>query len=119
MSDDSMRAAEVALCAADQGKFTEYQDALFTAWLEKDAAAYSVEELIKLAESLGLDKVSLKQCLDSGSKIAELDDNMSMAKTDGMRVLPAVIIDGVKIEGYKPLDTYINLIEQALKDQGF
>ena len=35
-----MHAAQAALCAGDQGRFLEYQDALFRAWREEDVAAY-------------------------------------------------------------------------------
>ena len=111
---DSLHAAEAALCAADQGRFLEYQDALFDAWRKKDADAYSTEELVKLAKSVGIDEEMLRRCLESESKSTELEKNMSMARADGVRVLPAVIIDGTKLEGYKPLDTYIQVIERAL-----
>ena len=111
---DSLRAAEAALCAGDQGRFLEYQDALFRAWREKGADAYSAEELLKLAGSLGLDQETFRLSFESGGKRAELEENMNLAKADGVRVLPAVIIDGTKLEGYKPLDTYIQVIERVL-----
>jgi len=111
---DSLHAAEAALCAADQGRFLEYRNALFDAWRKKDADAYSTEELLKLAGSLGLDQETFKLGFESGGRRAELEENMNLAKEDGVRVLPAVIIDGTKLEGYKPLDTYIQVIERAL-----
>jgi protein-disulfide isomerase len=116
MSDDSLRAAMAALCAADQGKFQEYTDALFKAWREKDYQAYSEEELTRLAGTLGLDEKAIQNCLESDSKKAQLDNNLNLAKADGVHTLPAFIINGIKVEGYKPLDTYIKLIEQTLKN---
>ena len=44
----------------------------------------------------------------------ELEKNLSLSEADGVHVLPVVIIDGAKVEGYKQLDTYIRLIEQQL-----
>lgn len=114
LSSDSIRAAEAALCAADQGRFLEYQDALFDSWREMDADAYSTEELLRPAEALGLDTETFRLCLESGSKRAELEKNLSLLKADGVHVLPAVIIGDAKVEGYKPLDTYIQLIERQL-----
>ena len=110
---DSLRAAEAALCAADQGHFLEYQDALFHAWREEDADAYSTDQLVAMASSLGLDAVAFRSCLDSGEKKAEVEQNMNLAKADGVRVLPAVIINGTKLEGYKPLDTYSALLTKT------
>ncbi|MFC1634991.1 DsbA family protein, partial [Planctomycetota bacterium] len=113
LGDDSLRAAEAALCAAEQGLFLEYQEALFHAWRDRDADAYSTEELVKLAGTVGLDRQALRRCLDSGAKRSELEKNMRMAKVDGVHTLPAVIVNRVKIEGYRPLDAY-RVIEREL-----
>ena len=119
LGTDSLRAAEAALCAADQGLFLEYQDALFRAWREEDADAYSNEELVKLAGSPALDEEALRSCLESGSQRPELERNMTMARADGVSVLPAVIVDDTKVEGFKPLDTYLKLIDLALANHAF
>ncbi len=119
MSPDSMRAAEAALCAGDQGRFLEYQDALFRAWREEeeDIAVFSVEALTSLAAALNLDQAAFTSCLNSEAKEAEVEENMNMAQTDGVSTLPAFLVGDFKIEGYKPLDTYIQAIEQALAAQ--
>ena len=118
MDPDSMRAAQAALCAGDQGCFLEYEDALFDAWREEeDSAVFSVEALVDLAGELGLDEAAFASCLNSEAKQAELEENMSMAQADGVGTLPAFLIGDFKIEGYKPLDTYIQAIEQALAVQ--
>lgn len=112
----SFRAAEAALCAADFGKALEYEDALFKAWRGNDYNAYTMDELMRLAESVDIDTEAFKYCIDSGSKKAKLDENMSMAKSDAVSTLPAFIIDGTLVEGYQPLNTYVKLIEQVLKN---
>jgi protein-disulfide isomerase len=115
---DSVLAAEAALCAADQGCFFEYKDALFRAWRETDVDdPYSPEELVKLAGSLGLDEEAFQRCLENGSKGLELETNMSLAEAADIRTLPAVIIDGTKVEGYHPPDIYITRIERAIANQ--
>ena len=119
MSPDSMRAAEAALCAGDQGRFLEYQDALFRAWREEeeDIAVFSVEALTSLAAALGLDEAAFASCLNSEAKEAEVEENMNMAQTDGVSTLPAFVVGDFKIEGCKPLDTYIQAIETVLATQ--
>lgn len=117
-SDDSMRGAEAALCAGDQGYFLEYEDALFNAWREEeDYAIFSVESLIELGASLGLDEAAFADCLNTETKKAEVEENMNMAQLDGVHSLPALLIGTSKIEGYKPLDIYIQAIEDALAAQ--
>jgi len=117
LGEESLRAAEAALCAADQGLFAEYQAALFAAWRESDGDAYSGQELVELARTLGLDKEALRRCLDTRSKRPELEKNLSTAKADGVHTLPAVVIGSVSIEGYRPLGVYTRAIERALADR--
>ena len=116
--DSSMRAAQAALCAGDQGKFSEYTDALFNAYgEEEDSAVFSVEALTGLAAALDLDEAAFASCLNSGAKEIEVEENMSMAQADGVGTLPAFLIGDFKIVGYKPLDTYIQAIEEVLAVQ--
>jgi protein-disulfide isomerase len=119
MSPDSIRAAGAALCAGDQGRFLEYQDALFRAWREQeeDYAVFSVEALINLAAVLGLDEAAFTTCLNSNANKTEVEENMDMAQADGVRTLPAFLVGNITIQGYKPLDTYIEAIEEALEAQ--
>jgi len=112
---DSMRAAEAALCAGDQGKLLEYIDALFGAYgEEEDITVFSVEALTGLAAELGLDEATFASCLNSGVKAPELEENMNMAQADGVHTLPAVLVGDSIIEGRKSLDIYIQAIEEAL-----
>ena len=111
----SMRAAEAALCARDQGKFLEYVDALFSAYgEEEDITVFSFEALTNLAAELGLDEAAFTTCLNSEAKQAELEANMMMAQADGVHTLPAFLVGDSKIEGRKSLDVYIQAIETAL-----
>jgi protein-disulfide isomerase len=116
LSDDSLRAAQAALWAGDQGDFLEYHDALFGRFRQDNNNPYSKEKLIELAGSLGLNEETLRLCLDTGSKKPELAGNKSMAKSDGVDTLPTVFINGTKIEGFKPLTEYIQVIDHMLKE---
>jgi predicted DsbA family dithiol-disulfide isomerase len=121
MDSDSMRAAEATLCANDQGKLSEYTDSLFDAYRVysegADIDVFSVEALIQLAIELGLDETAFANCLNSDARKAEVEENMNMAQTDGVSTLPAVLVGNVTIQGRKPLDTYIQAIEEALAAQ--
>jgi len=114
----SMRAGQAALCAGDQGKFSEYTGALFDAYgEEEDTAVFSVQALTDLAAELGLDEAAFSSCLNSEAKKAELEENMDMAQAHGVSTLPTVLVGDFKIEGHKSLDTYIEAIEAALTTQ--
>jgi len=116
--DRSVRAAEAALCAGDQGKFLEYIDALFSAYgEEEDITVFSVEALIELAVELGLNETAFASCLNSEAKQADIEENMNMAQADGVSTLPALLVGNVTIQGRKSLDIYIQAIEEALATQ--
>lgn len=112
----SLRAAEAALCAADQGQFSEYRDAIFAAWHQAGQDAYSEEELKKAANQLGLNEQAFSVCLDSGAKRAEVEDNMSLAIAAGVTGVPAVFINGSKVEedALFSLESYVDTIEELL-----
>jgi protein-disulfide isomerase len=115
---NSMRAAQAALCAGDQDKFPEYTDALFRAYAEEDdIAVFSVEALISLAAELGLDESAFVTCLNSEAKKAEVEENMRTAQADDVHTIPALLVGNVTIQGRKPLDIYIQTIEEALAAQ--
>jgi len=111
---DSMRAAEAALCAADQGKFGEYRDAIFAAWRQRGPAAYSEEELKRTAGELGLNQEAFATCLESGAKRAQVEANLDSALNAGATGVPAVLIDGTIIHGNQTLQTYVEPIEELL-----
>jgi len=118
LGDDSLRAAQAALCAGDQGRFMDYQDALFQDWRdsEEDLETFSMDELVALATSLGLDAAAFRSCLESGDKESQVENNMDLAQADDVQTLPTVLIGNAKIEGYEPLDVYLDVINQALED---
>lgn len=116
MGPDSLRAAEAALCAADQGRFWDYRDAIFAAWLQAGEAAYSEEGLLSAAEGIGLDEGAFSACLQSGAKQAEVEENMDQAWAAGVTGIPTVFINGTKVVGFKPLDTYVQIIEDLLAE---
>jgi len=116
MGPDSLRAAEAALCAADQGRFWDYRDAIFTAWLQAGEAAYSEEELLSAADGIGLDEGAFSACLQSGAKQAEIEENMRQADAAGITGIPTVFINGGEVaeDALFSLETYIEIIEGLL-----
>jgi len=110
----SLLAGEAALCAGDQGKFWEYSNALYTAWRQVGKNAYSEGELINTAVTLGLNQEAFSSCLTSGAKEAEVDGNRLELLDAGETEIPIVYINGYKIKGVKPLQTYVDYIQGLL-----
>ena len=114
--DASLLAAEAALCAKDQGKFWEYSNALYTAWRQDGKSAYSEDRLIKAAIALGLNEEAFSSCLKSGVNKAKVETNKKALVDLGETEIPMVYINGHKIKGIEPLQTYVDYIQGLLTD---
>ena len=111
---DSLRAAEATLCAGDQGKFWEYRNTLYTYYFREGLTAYSAEELLKLAQELGLDMEAFTACLENEVKKPEVEANMQRGQEAGVTGTPTVFINGVEVPDRATLATYIAIIDGLL-----
>jgi protein-disulfide isomerase len=94
---DAPKAAVAALCAANQGKFSEYRAALFQkqdTWTDGDDAA-----MLAFAKSIGLDEAKFSQCLKDAPGQAQLDADQSVAEQLGIPSLPAFLFINQKAGG--------------------
>jgi protein-disulfide isomerase len=114
LGPDSLRAAQAALCADEQGRFWEYRDTILAAFYQTGLAAYSDGELLKAADELGLDKGSFLACLNSAAILEKLAQNLRQSQAAGIDYVPTIIINGIKVVGAMPLETYVNIIEEQL-----
>lgn len=104
-------AAQVGTCAAAQGKFWEYHDAIFDA--QGDITA---ENIAVIAEEIGLNKAALASCLhDAGTK-AEMEQDLGDGYNAGVQGTPTFFVNGEKIEGAIPFDLFVKIIA-AFADQ--
>ncbi len=111
---ESAAAAEAAYCAADQGKFWEYRDTLFSNWTGENAGGFNEEHLRKFAQSVGLDEIVFEQCLALGFNKARVERDVESARSYGVRVTPTFLINGKLVEGALPFEAMQREIEDAL-----
>lgn len=92
-------AAEVAMCAARQGRFWQTHDLLFQqqdAWAK---LARPREDLIALARRAGADRPKLVACLQSGEARAEVEKDAGLAARTGAHSTPSFYIEGGLLQG--------------------
>ena len=65
LGPESVRAAEAARCAGDQGKFWEYHDYLFNNHNGENEGAFADPKLKAFAKTLGLNSVAFDSCFDT------------------------------------------------------
>jgi protein-disulfide isomerase len=90
--------ANAAVCAADQGKFWDYHDALF-ARQGTSADAFSGEALKAYGAQLGLDATTFNRCVDKKERYPLLDKFGAEGRGRGVSATPTFFINGQKIEG--------------------
>ncbi|GAA4905342.1 thioredoxin-like protein [Stackebrandtia albiflava] len=93
----STRSAAAAVCAADDGKFVEYADTLFTNQPEEQTPGLDDEELIALGEEIGLGS-SFESCVKDKTYRGWVQDATDTASADGVTGTPTVFVDGEQIE---------------------
>jgi protein-disulfide isomerase len=89
---ESQNSALAAYCAADQGKFWEMYDALFTNVLGEEAGSFTARRLQAIAEKVGLDMQAFNSCYSSGKYMNDVNQDFSDAKAAGINGTPFFVI---------------------------
>lgn len=97
--DSSAVAGSSAVCAADQGKWTEYHRALFA--LQPSGSEFTSEEYTQAAEQAGLKGDAFdewEQCTEDEDYVDYVQGVDDAAAKSGIKGTPAIEVDGTKLE---------------------
>ena len=86
-------AAEVAVCAAKQGKFWAFHDELFT-----DPKKLSDADLVSYQKKVGLDENQLRACLKADAE-GRIDQDAALAKTLSIQGTPTFLVGRLQGDG--------------------
>lgn len=106
----AQKASEASQCANDQGKYWEYHDKLYA-----NQKALAVADLKKYAVDLGLDIAKFNECLDNNKFADEVKKDLADGEAAGVDGTPAFFINGRKIVGAQPYESFEKIIEEELK----
>lgn len=96
-NDSSIRAANAAMCADDQGDFVSYHAALFADQPE-EGAGWTDQQLIDTADQVGVDDIdAFTGCLDDETHFDYVRDMQTRSSQDGVSGSPRVFIDGEEL----------------------
>jgi protein-disulfide isomerase len=112
---DSNTAAEATHCAADQNKFWQYHDYLFTHQGQEGSGWATADHQKEFAKAVGLNTSQFNQCLDSGKYKQQVLDETAAGKTYGVSGTPTVFVNGKILVGAQPASALTALIDAALK----
>jgi protein-disulfide isomerase len=91
-STESQDAAMAAYCAADQGKYWNMYDALFTNVIGEDAGSFTARRLQLIAEKVGLDMQAFNSCYTSDKYLNQVNQDFTDAKAAGITGTPFFVI---------------------------
>ncbi len=94
-NDGSLLAASASYCAADQGKFYDYKNQLFTYASASDG--FSEENLVKYAQTAGLDVSKFQRCLNNGKFAKSYVQDVRYANSVNVTGTPTFLINGEKL----------------------
>ncbi len=120
LGPESIRAAEAAWCAGDQGKFWEYHDYLFTHQNGENQGNFSDTNLKSFAKTLGLDNSIFDKCLDDSKYAQAVADSKNEGANAGVTGTPKgyILKDGKiagTIDGAESYGTVKPKVDAALK----
>ena len=114
LGEGSVRAAHASECAAEQGKFNEYREAVFRAVDSRGRDALSEDGLLGLVTETGLDMNPFAGCLVDQRILEVLRADVATVLDLGIKSTPTTIINGEIYSGAMPFSFYEDLIEKAL-----
>src|SRR3989304_7044716 len=117
LGEESFNAAYAARCANEQGKFFEYQDALFSQqskYASENSGMFFVEQLIRLADDVKLNKNIFSDCLYKDKYKEAVLKDLEDGRAAGVTGSPTIFINGRKLEGLISFEDYKKIIEEEL-----
>jgi protein-disulfide isomerase len=105
----AMPSAEAANCAGEQDAYWEYYRAIFTNVYNMDTPG-----LTRYASDLELDVEAFAACMEEHRYQAEVEADLMYAYSIGVQSTPTFYINGIKVEGAYPFDTFRQIIDQEL-----
>lgn len=113
--EESVKAARAAAAAGEQGKFLEFQKALYPDG--KPMKSFPEDKMVEIAEELGLDAEKFK--VDMGSqKIADLvAQHQNKAAELGVTSTPSFIVGTQPVRGAQPTEQFELIVEQQLEQE--
>jgi protein-disulfide isomerase len=115
LGPESQAAAEASQCAADQGAFWDYHDALFTAQGAENSGVFTATKLKDIAAGLNLDVATFGSCIDSGAHSEGVAAEKAQGVALGVKGTPTFFVNGQRVPDWTDYAAFSAMIESALQ----
>jgi protein-disulfide isomerase len=110
---DTANAANAAECAADQGRFWDYHDLLFSQQ-GVSQSPFAKTALKQYAKQLGLNLQQFDDCVDRDTHLEKVYRDASAGRNAGIKGTPTFFINGKMIAGELPYPQLKSEVEAVL-----
>lgn len=117
VGESSIRAAEAAECAADQGRFWEMRAMLYERQIDLLQTATLDGGLLFLARELDLDEAQFSACLQEHTHREVVLADSEASREAGVVARPTFEIDGERLIGFRSPDDVRAFLDQALSNE--
>jgi protein-disulfide isomerase len=104
-------AAELATCAARQGRFWPLHDLLYARQDEWAHLSEPTSYFLGLADSVRLDRSKLTACVQSETARSEVQGDAQRALRTGARSTPSFYIEGGLLKGAAPIEVFRQVLD--------
>lgn len=108
--DRARPAARAARCAGEAGRFWEYHDLLFVGQSD-----LSRERLLQYADQVGMGRETFARCLDGERFQTEVEKDLDEGRALGVTGTPTFFINGRRLVGAHPVETFREVVREALE----
>jgi protein-disulfide isomerase len=115
LGSESQAAAEASQCAADQGAFWDYHDALFTAQSAENSGVFTAAKLADIAAGLNLDVATFSSCLDGDTHRDSVAEEKAQGMALGVKGTPTFFVNGQRVPDWTDYAAFSAMIESALQ----
>ena len=118
LSGNTFDAHRLLLWAASIGKDKELLEAMYSGYFEKSLPLFSHQDLIAIAEGVGIAAVDVMNVLDSDQFSDEVIKDRDVAASLGATGVPFFVIDmKYGISGAQPTATFLEILNTAWADR--
>jgi protein-disulfide isomerase len=95
---ESHQAANASLCAADQGRFWDLHDMIYSNQTGENVGDFTDERLTSFATLLGLDMNAFNKCFKANAFKDKIDQDVAMATRLNVQGTPSVFVNEIFID---------------------
>jgi len=114
LGQESVWAAEASECAADQGRFWDFHDLLFSRQQGENQGAFTKDKLMGFAQELKLDMTKFQPCLQNDETLSRVQADTQEGQAAGVRGTPTFFINGQTLVGAQPYQSFQAAIDKLL-----